>query len=381
MRRVFDGVVERKEELRKGLLKRDITLSRLEIGAKFGQIVPFFLLTIPQLPFPPPQTSSDEDDDEGFESPVFDLSSIIYKDPQSGFDYTLHVACSQGNLPVTALIWGMYKARGVDPMTKDSEGNNPLHYAVLADNGQVIDFIMQQTGGHADGYKIIDSRNDDEETPIIRAATRGVLPVIKCLIRYGANLGAMDTNKNTIVSNASRGGHLWCLHFILSLCPAQVATELLNQNDIDDHSPLDWACYKGHTNVAEYLMFRGLRPEHKDGNGRNCLIWAAKQGQPETAAYLTALGMDPMEKDKEGNSAAMFALSNYMLFDAMMVNPGKASKYRAGATMGVESGFEEGCCGSVVRRKGGKGREGKGKEGGDLESGAESLCMKVQVRS
>ena len=265
----------------------------------------------------------------------------------------------------------MYKASGVDPMTKDSEGNNPLHYAVLADDGQVIDFIMQQTGGYADGEKIIDSRNDDQETPIIRAATRGVLNVMKCLIRYGANLGAMDANKNTIVSNSSRGGHLWCLHFILSLCPAEVAKNLLNQHDVDEHSPLDWACYKGHTNVAEYLMYRGLRPEHKDGNGRNCLIWAAKQGQAETAAYLVALGMDPMERDSEGNSAVMFGLTNYELFDAMMISPGAKCKYRAGATMGEGSNFRGGCCGSVVRkRRGGDGGE-------DLEKG-ESLSIKVQ---
>eukprot|EP00520_Triparma_pacifica_P001696 CAMPEP_0118659566 /NCGR_PEP_ID=MMETSP0785-20121206/15183_1 /TAXON_ID=91992 /ORGANISM="Bolidomonas pacifica, Strain CCMP 1866" /LENGTH=311 /DNA_ID=CAMNT_0006552685 /DNA_START=68 /DNA_END=999 /DNA_ORIENTATION=+ len=277
------------------------------------------------------ETESDEDSDsdEGFETAVFDLSSIVYRDPATGIEYTLPIACSRGNLPVTALLWGMYKAKGVDPMTKDNEGNNPLHYAVLADDAQVIDFIMQNTGGYMDGEKIIDSRNDDEETPMIRAATRGILNVMKCLIRYGANLGAMDANKNTIVSNSSRAGHLWCLHFILSLCPPQVSKDLLNQNDVDEHSPLDWACYKGHTNVAEYLMFRGLRPEHKDGNGRNCLIWAAKQGQAETAAYLVALGMDPHEKDNEGNSAAMFALTNYELYNAMMINPGKICKYRA----------------------------------------------------
>ena len=76
-----------------------------------------------------------------------------------------------------------------------------------------------------------------------------------------------------------------------------------------------------------------------------------KQGQAETAAYLVALGMDPNYKDNEGSSAAMFALSNYELYDSIIANPGKRSKYRGGATVGASSQFKESCCGGVVKKE------------------------------
>ena len=236
---------------------------------------------------------------------------------------------------------------------------------------------MKRAGGYgAEKEKIIDEKNHDGETPLLRAVTRGHLSVVKALIRYGANLGAMDNNNNTVVSNSARNGNLWCLHMLLSLCPPNVAKvsrdfcgslaklgsslltnnrrspqKLLEQNDIDDHTPLDWACYKGHTNVAEYLMFRGIEPTHTDKSGRNCLHWAAKEKQSECAAYLVALGMDPRFPDNEGHTALMFALRNRDLFDSMMVSPGRRCGYRAGASMGVGSQFEAGWCGSVVRKR------------------------------
>jgi ankyrin repeat-rich membrane spanning protein len=199
-------------------------------------------------------------------------------------------------------------------MTVDEDGNNPLHFAALCsrDTSEVVDFLFQQTNGmDVNKNKLIDSRNVDEETPLIRAATKGNLSMIKCLIRNGADIGAMDANKNTVIANLARNGHLWALHFVLSLCPPHVARTLLSQADVDNHTALDWACYKGHTNVAEYLMYRGIEPTSVDTNGRNCLHWAAKEGMAETASYLVAIGMDPLAKDNDGNSPAMFALTNW----------------------------------------------------------------------
>ncbi|GMH53588.1 hypothetical protein TL16_g01484 [Triparma laevis f. inornata] len=301
------------------------------------------------------EEESSDSEDEGMAGGGVDTSTLVYKKIEEGGEetYTLAIAASQGNLPISVLLWGMYQAAGVDPLTKDSEGNSAVHYAVLADTFEVLDFIMQQTGGYdSKKNKLIDTRNSDEETPLIRASTKGNMNMIKALIRYGADLGAMDTNNNTIIMNASKNGHLWIVHFLLSLCPPAIQETLLSQCDIDGHTPVDWACYKGHTNVAEYLMFRGIEPTHLDNNGRNCLHWAAKQGQVETAAYLVALGMDPHFKDKEGSTAAMFSLTNYELFDAILANPGKQCGYRGGATMGEGSQYEALCCGTFVAKKG-----------------------------
>jgi hypothetical protein len=314
-------------------------------------------------------SDDDDDDDEGFAAAPANSNnsnnSNGYSNPfptnakpsapitytQDDVAYTLQLACSCGNFPLSVLLWGMHGAKGLNPMAVDEEGNNPLHYAVLCTKeegnvAEVVDFIFQQTGGKdATGAKLIDSRNSDMETPLLRAATIGNMNMLKTLIRYGADLGSVDDNKNTVISNLSKSGHLWAIHFILSLCPRNVAESILGQYDVDDHTALDWACYKGHTNVAEYLMYRGLEPTHVDANGRNALHWAAKQGQAVTAAYLVALGMDPMVGDNDGNSPAMFARSNWSLYEAMMINPAAKCGYRAGATMGDDAMYKAVCCG------------------------------------
>jgi hypothetical protein len=50
---------------------------------------------------------------------------------------TLNMAAIQGNLPLFVLIWGMAAARRVNLMIPDSNGNNPLHHAAIAENSEV----------------------------------------------------------------------------------------------------------------------------------------------------------------------------------------------------------------------------------------------------
>lgn len=43
-----------------------------------------------------------------------------------------------------------------------SQGNNPVHFAVLAPTNEVLVFLLQQTGGTAaTGGRLVDSQNDD----------------------------------------------------------------------------------------------------------------------------------------------------------------------------------------------------------------------------
>ena len=42
-----------------------------------------------------------------------------------------------GNLPLTMLLWGYAVARKVNLLIPDSSGNNPIHYAALADTPEV----------------------------------------------------------------------------------------------------------------------------------------------------------------------------------------------------------------------------------------------------
>lgn len=50
----------------------------------------------------------------------------------------IYQASAQGSLPVCVLLWGMASAKRVNLMTPDSQGNNPLHMAALADTPEVM---------------------------------------------------------------------------------------------------------------------------------------------------------------------------------------------------------------------------------------------------
>jgi hypothetical protein len=54
----------------------------------------------------------------------------------------INMAASQGSLPLCVLLWGMAAARRINLMTPDSLGNNPLHYAAIADTPEVFFFIQ-----------------------------------------------------------------------------------------------------------------------------------------------------------------------------------------------------------------------------------------------
>jgi hypothetical protein len=46
-------------------------------------------------------------------------------------------AASQGNLPLCVLLWGIASAKKVKLMTCDVNGNNPMHFASLAESPEV----------------------------------------------------------------------------------------------------------------------------------------------------------------------------------------------------------------------------------------------------
>ena len=49
----------------------------------------------------------------------------------------IYQAAQQGSLPLCVLLWGMASAKRVNLLTPDSQGNNPLHAAALADSAEV----------------------------------------------------------------------------------------------------------------------------------------------------------------------------------------------------------------------------------------------------
>ena len=58
----------------------------------------------------------------------------------------------------------------------------------------------------------------------------------------------------------------------------------------DGKTPLFWASYKGHLDIAKYLIKMGASVNIKSKGGRTAYYWALKNGHLEVAEVLAANG-------------------------------------------------------------------------------------------
>ena len=49
----------------------------------------------------------------------------------------IYQAADQGNMPVCVLLWSMASSKRVNLIASDTHGNNPMHYAAIADTPEV----------------------------------------------------------------------------------------------------------------------------------------------------------------------------------------------------------------------------------------------------
>jgi hypothetical protein len=128
---------------------------------------------------------------------------------------TIISAASQGNLPVCVLLWGMASAKKINIMAPDIHGNNPMHYACLAQTSEVMGFFHQQLRGMlTPEVRLVDSVNHAGETPLLRAMATGQMAVIKALLDEKSNPLVSDLHGNNVLINAAKNCQLWCLNFM-----------------------------------------------------------------------------------------------------------------------------------------------------------------------
>lgn len=82
---------------------------------------------------------------------------------------------------------------GADPNIKDAKGNSPLHYAVRSLTP--LDFAGKLLDRQAD----IEARNNDGQTPLMLAATRGAPELVNFLLLRKADMEATDSKSQTAV--------------------------------------------------------------------------------------------------------------------------------------------------------------------------------------
>ncbi len=160
------------------------------------------------------------------------------------------------------------------------------------------------------------ARNAAGDTPLHRAAEKGMRSLAESLLARGAEVNARSKNGETP------------LHFAALDADASVAELLLDagadpaaQNN-DGESVLMWAALSGHVAVAQRLLARGADANARDRKGSLPLHAAADGGHLELARLLLPRTKEPQAKNGVGRSALDYARANgYAQIEKLLEGP------------------------------------------------------------
>ncbi len=194
--------------------------------------------------------------------------------------------------------------QGLDPKAVNASGETPYMRAVGNQSTEVI--------AHFEAIQA------DTVTPgqpaanlLTKTAEKGSLQLFKALIKRGTSIDSRDKDEQTPLMKAALWGHLDLLKFLLD--------EGANKHAKDQFgaTSLHKACSLGRTEVAQMLVEIGLDPNEKDKFGKTPLFSACKY--KEIFEYLLKNGADITVIDNDGCNLAHYCAKNDLLNELKFV--------------------------------------------------------------
>lgn len=149
--------------------------------------------------------------------------------------------------------------RGFDANSRDPNGQHGLYLALQEPSLKVISVLLDWDKTQ------VEARNAADESPLMLASLKGILPVVAKLVEKGA-----DVNKPG-----------W--------------------------APLHYAATRGHLEVMNLLLENHAYIDAASPNGSTPLMMAALYGSPSGVKLLLEAGADPTLKNNLGLTAIDFA--------------------------------------------------------------------------
>jgi ankyrin repeat protein len=170
----------------------------------------------------------------------------------------IHAAAQNGYLKVVNRLIEL----NADPSARHNGGWQPIHTAALDGHLEVVNRLIALNADPS-------ARDNGGWQPIHAAAQNGHLEVVNRLIELNADPSARDNNGRQPIHAAARNGHV------------EVTCRLLedvsvNGKDILNRTPLHYAIYRSHENLAELLLAHGANALLIDCYGRSSLDWASE---------------------------------------------------------------------------------------------------------
>lgn len=166
------------------------------------------------------------------------------------------------------------------------------------------DLVLASLKGDMDEVKErccsnINMKNEDGLTPLIAATMAGHADVVEFLLGQNPDVRARQKDWMSAFHFAVMNGYLE----IAKLLAAHGADleEKFNEEKV---TPLLFAVMKGDTEMARWLIEKGVNVNTASENGAYPLFMAAGTGNMALAELLVAKGANPNQKTKDGLTAA-----------------------------------------------------------------------------
>lgn len=140
--------------------------------------------------------------------------------------------------------------------------------------------------------------DDDNKPAICIAAEVGSLPLVKLLLKHGADLEGEDKEQMTAAFYAITSENIELIDFLFE----QGAD--FEHHDCQDRTPLYWACCECNLKTIDYLYKKGLKYNVYSKLNRSPLSKTAYTGRHEVVKYLLSLpGIEVEHQDNRGRTA------------------------------------------------------------------------------
>ncbi|XP_048251612.1 uncharacterized protein LOC124122191 [Haliotis rufescens] len=238
--------------------------------------------------------------------------------------YLLHTAAETGNVELAEFLLSKGK---VDIDMRDAIGRTPVMLAAAAGHRHMFEFLTKKQcdlslkdkmtrgvlhyaseGGNLGivqdvGCKDVNETDIYNQTPVSYCVKRGHKHIFDTLLNTGGDLSVVDTDKNTLLHLASKGGNQAIVEHLLSS-----GTFDINAVNRDRRTPLLVAAYSGHTDICQHLIVVGADVHRQDNYGNDVILFAAQTGNLQLAEYVLSVKKRVhFVQDKHGKTAAMWA--------------------------------------------------------------------------
>jgi ankyrin repeat protein len=148
-----------------------------------------------------------------------------------------------------------------------------LHYAIRFEHLEVVKILIERGADMNIG-------DNDEMTPLHKAAYRGLLEISEYLLSKGASLSVKDRYGVSPLHLAAARGH----NKVMSLLLDRGAD--INLPDNDGETPLHRAAKNGYPKAVSFLLEKGANPDIGDEQGRTALYWSVERKRYSCIAAL-----------------------------------------------------------------------------------------------